>query len=89
MALAIREAGLSVPGDVSIIGFDGLAYTRHISPLLTTIRQDTEQIGEEAARLLLQQITNKGKDLPARSIKVPVRLLTGETVAPPNEPASR
>lgn len=86
---AIREAGLSVPGDVSIIGFDGLAYTRHISPLLTTIRQDTEQIGEEAARLLLQQITNKGKDLPARSIKVPVRLLTGETVAPPNEPASR
>ncbi|HHT08392.1 MAG: LacI family DNA-binding transcriptional regulator [Christensenellales bacterium] len=82
---AIREAGLRVPEDISVIGFDGLEYMAHISPRLTTVYQDVKRIGEAAAELLLKRIDNKEKDTPAKSIKVPVSLIEGETVVPPQK----
>ena len=53
---AVQEAGLSVPDDVSIIGFDDIAIAAFTSPKLTTIRQPKQQIGELAARLLIERI---------------------------------
>ena len=47
---------MSVPGDVSIAGYDGIRIARHIEPQLTTIRQDTQRMGREAANELIELI---------------------------------
>ncbi len=53
---AICESGLSVPGDVSVCGFDDTPIARHIHPALTTIRQPTREMGRLAACELLKTI---------------------------------
>lgn len=49
---AVREAGLNIPGDVSVMGFDGLSLGELTVPPLTTVAQDMRAMGWEAARML-------------------------------------
>ena len=78
---AARAAGLRVPEDLSIAGYDGIRYAQALSPRLTTIRQDAETMGRRAARSLIQQINHPGSaDLSP--ILVDVQLIEGETMAP-------
>ena len=51
---ALKEAGLSVPDDISIIGFDDIEIARYITPKLTTIRQDRDEIGKTPVDLLVE-----------------------------------
>jgi DNA-binding LacI/PurR family transcriptional regulator len=53
---ATRHLGLSVPNDVSVVGFDDLPLTRLTDPPLTTVHQPVRRKGEEAARMLLAAI---------------------------------
>ena len=53
---AIREAGLHVPEDVSVVGFDDIEGAAFHNPSLTTVRQPLRQMGEVAARTLLAKI---------------------------------
>jgi DNA-binding LacI/PurR family transcriptional regulator len=53
---AVRRAGLTVPGDFSIIGFDDSAFMQSTDPPLTTVRQPIEAIGKAAVSLLIAQI---------------------------------
>ncbi|WEK54324.1 MAG: LacI family DNA-binding transcriptional regulator [Candidatus Cohnella colombiensis] len=55
---AIREAGLAVPEDISVIGFDDIELASHVHPPLTTIRQNTDEMGRKAVELLDQLINN-------------------------------
>lgn len=55
---ALREAGLSCPGDVSIAGFDDLRLAKYAQPALTTIRQPMHEIGVKTVELLLDIIEN-------------------------------
>lgn len=57
---AIQERGLKVPEDISIAGYDGIRIGRHIFPQLTTLKQDTDQIGRKAAEILFELIENPG-----------------------------
>jgi DNA-binding LacI/PurR family transcriptional regulator len=50
---AIREAGLDVPGDISVIGFDDIPEAAHFWPPLTTVRQDFAELGRRCIALLL------------------------------------
>ena len=75
----LREAGIQVPGDISLIGFDGIRITQMISPRLTTYRQNTESISEEAIKLLTEAIEEPETHIP-RQITVQGRLVEGETV---------
>ncbi|WP_067842602.1 LacI family DNA-binding transcriptional regulator [Amphibacillus sediminis] len=75
----IKEAGLSVPGDISLIGFDDIAIAKHVDPPLTTIRQDKELIGRQAAIMLLNQIN--GDDSGMTKV-VPVQLIKRESCRP-------
>ena len=50
---AIVDRGLSVPGDVSLVGFDDTAFSQYSVPRITTIRQDAARLAERAAQLLL------------------------------------
>lgn len=49
----LQEAGIGVPQDISVIGFDGTEVARHTHPAITTVRSDPEQWGAAAARTLL------------------------------------
>jgi DNA-binding LacI/PurR family transcriptional regulator len=53
---AIRRAGFSVPGDVSVVGFDDSAFMNYTDPPLTTIRQPIESMARAAVTLLVNQI---------------------------------
>jgi DNA-binding LacI/PurR family transcriptional regulator len=61
---ALQEAGLHVPQDVSVIGFDDMPLASYFAPPLTTMRQDMLAIGVEAARLLIQGIEQPTKERP-------------------------
>jgi len=61
---AIREAGLNVPHDISIVGFDDLDVAPHSNPALTTVHQPVRAKGEEAARLLLRMIAHPDNERP-------------------------
>lgn len=56
------DRGLNVPGDISLIGFDDIDLSQVVRPKLTTIHQPINEIGREAARLLIDIIERKGKD---------------------------
>lgn len=53
---AIRQRGLQIPEDISVAGYDGIQAARQLEPRLTTVQQDTEQIGCLAARELISLI---------------------------------
>lgn len=53
---AIAEMGLRVPEDISVVGYDGIRISRHLSPKLTTLKQDTKSIGGKAGEKLISLI---------------------------------
>ena len=62
---ALSDRGRSVPRDVSIVGFDDVPEAEHLSPPLTTVRQDFEHIGRDMLSVLLGRINGDGSPLPA------------------------
>lgn len=81
---AAAELGLHVPEDLSLGGFDGTREGQLLHPRLTTISQDTEQMGREAAALLIDRIENSS--LPISHVDVPVSLIEGESIGPAPAP---
>ena len=53
---ACRELGLSIPGDISVVGFDDIPEAAHFFPPLTTVRQNFSEIGRRAVSLLLSEL---------------------------------
>lgn len=80
---AFRDAGLRVPEDISVIGFDDIQGAAYLTPRLTTIRQPLHRMGEIAAEQLLKRIMNGGKSV-ARQISVEPELLMRESTCEPN-----
>lgn len=83
---ALRDANLGVPEDVSVMGFDDIQVAAYHNPRLTTIRQPLRQMGETAARILVQRLQGF-KNYPGE-FAMPPELITRETTAPVN-PRSR
>ncbi len=78
---ALKSLGLKVPQDVSVAGFDGNDIGQVIRPKLTTVVQDTDEIGRLAAVSLIATIDDP-ENVENDPIIVPVKLLTGETTGP-------
>lgn len=78
---AIQDAELRVGSDVSVVGFDGHPILRMLGPQLTTIQQDTEAIGQSAARLMLRLLQKEEIPMAERVQRINVQLLEGNTVA--------
>jgi len=57
---AARTMGVSIPGDMSVVGIDNIPFGRFTSPALTTVDTQSERLGEEGMRLLLRQIDGQG-----------------------------
>ena len=77
---AIRELGLRMPEDISIVGYDGMDLAKVMSPRLTTWEQNTAELGRTAAALLIARIEHP-RTTPAEHIVISGRLLEGESVA--------
>jgi LacI family transcriptional regulator len=70
---ALREAGLSVPEDIALVGFDDMPYAATAAPPLTTVRQPIRRVGALASDTLLDIIDN-GLE-PVRRTVVPTELV--------------
>lgn len=70
---ALREAGLRVPDDVAVVGFDDLPMARHTEPPLTTVRQPMREMGRAAARMLLAGLA--GAPIPDEPLVLPTELI--------------
>ena len=75
----LQEAGLEVPRDLSVVGFDGTEMARHTHPPLTTVRSDPQEWGAAAARTLLT-LTTTGT---APDVELPpAQLVTARSTGP-------
>ncbi|MFD5160656.1 LacI family DNA-binding transcriptional regulator [Streptomyces hawaiiensis] len=79
---ALHEAGRSVPGDVSVVGYDDVPEAAHFLPPLTTVRTDFAEIGTRSLRLLLDRIDGPG-ERPRVDTLVPVDLVVRASSGPP------
>jgi DNA-binding LacI/PurR family transcriptional regulator len=77
---AIREAGLRVPDDVSVVGFDDIPLAAFFDPPLTTIRLPAYELGRAAGAALIDRI--HGREVNARTV-LPTELVIRSSTAPP------
>lgn len=77
--LAARERGLRIPEDVSVVGFDDLDFAHVLSPPLTTVGADAEQLGATAFETLAAGMA--GEEIAGKVL--PVELVVRESTAPP------
>ena len=77
---AFQEAGLRVPEDVSVVGFDDIKIAVHNNPTLTTVRQPLEKMGETAARFLLERLEDHRSWVP--EIVVEPELVVRDSTGP-------
>lgn len=82
---ALRREGISVPDQVSLVGYNDLPMVEHLTPALTTVRYPSLEIGEEAGRLILDLLAGKTPD----SICLPPRLIVRSSVVPPPANSTR
>lgn len=81
---AIQSAGLTVPRDISVMGFDDNRYAKITNPPLTTIAQPAREIGHKVMQRLLHEIEH-GRTRNAKPVIVPHQLLVRASTAPPRE----
>jgi LacI family transcriptional regulator len=74
---AAHAAGLRVPEDLSVIGFDNIPEAAEVAPRLTTIDQSIELMGYTAAEMLIELL--QGKSLASNLRKIPTRLIVRES----------
>ena len=79
---ALHASGRSVPGNVSVVGFDDLPETAFLLPPLTTIRHDFAEVGRRSIHLLLRQITDDVRNLTI-PLAISPRLVVRSSTAPP------
>jgi DNA-binding LacI/PurR family transcriptional regulator len=77
---AFTEAGLRVPEDVSVVGFDDVEGAAHYLPPLTTVRQDFAALGERCVELLLGQLAHE--QVPATALMAPELIVRASTSRP-------
>lgn len=78
---AARAAGLEVPRDLSVVGFDGLPATTWVTPSLTTVRQPLADVAGLATELLLQLV--RGQVVASRRVELATTLLVRESTCAP------
>lgn len=74
---AILDSGRTVPGDISVVGFDGTPVARYFNPVLTTLRQPAAQIAKTSVKRLLSCIE---RQRPARTVLLEAELVEGGSV---------
>jgi len=82
---AAAELGLSVPHDLSVVGFDDSVLSRVLLPKLTTIRQPTKELAEAGAKLLIDAVGQSG-EAAQQTLRLPYRFIERASTAGPPQP---
>ena len=78
---ALRARGVSVPGDLSIVGFDDIEHATIVTPTLTTVRQPLAEMGRTAVSLLIRLLERQRFE--TLRVELATRLVVRESTAPP------
>ncbi len=78
---AVRDCGLRIPADISVLGFDDIDQASHVYPPLTTVRQPMQEMGRLAVKMLLERI--KDPDRPVERVELPTTLIIRQSCQPP------
>lgn len=78
---AVRELGMRVPDDLSLVGYDDIPVTKWVSPRLTTVRQPLMRMAEEATKLVLQMAKAPLDSIPRMDLAT--SLVVRDSTAPP------
>nr|WP_205831167.1 LacI family DNA-binding transcriptional regulator [Microbispora sp. CL1-1] len=78
---AARRAGVRIPDDLSVVGFDDLSFTQWAGPPMTTVRQPLVQMGAAAARMVLA--LSEGERLEQHRVELATTLVVRDSTAPP------
>lgn len=81
---ALKDAGLSVPGDISVLGFDDILSAAYATPSLTTVRQPLFEMGKRGAEVLLERIANREAEYPSEITMAPELVIRESTGAARN-----
>ena len=76
--VAIREKGIAIPNDISVLGFDDVPSAKLVFPALTTVSQFQRNMGRKAAEILLNRI-NKNPQEKAINIEMPFELVVRDS----------
>ncbi|HEU5088450.1 MAG TPA: substrate-binding domain-containing protein, partial [Roseiflexaceae bacterium] len=82
---AIRNRGLRIPDDISIVGFDDIPQAASVYPPLTTVRQPLADMGRVATRMLLQLVDDL--NAPAEPVLLPTELIVRQSARHCDTPA--
>jgi DNA-binding LacI/PurR family transcriptional regulator len=80
---ALHERGRSIPGEISIVGFDDIPEAQYFTPPLTTVRQDFGEMGRSSLRLLLELMHSERAQPPAHLTIAPELVVRRSTAPPP------
>ncbi len=75
----IERHGLEIPGDISVVGHDGIYLSQVLRPKLTTLKQDTDALGRQAAAKLIEAVVSPKTFIPQQLI-VPTHIIEGGSV---------
>jgi DNA-binding LacI/PurR family transcriptional regulator len=81
---AIFDAGLAVPRDISVVGYDDTISSTYLNPPLTTVKFPVAEMGRRAGQIILELAQKEGS-LPAQTITLPVKLIVRASTAPPKK----
>ena len=81
---ALEERGLNCPADVSVTGFNDMPFMNRLSPPLTSLRIPHHEIGDQAAKLLLERIQNPESQVRTVN-QLPELVIRGSTAPPKNQ----
>lgn len=84
---AAARLGLSIPSDVSVVGYADLDFAAWMTPPLTTVRQHAREIGVRAAEMILDRLSGSAGDTPPRRERVGTTLIRRDSTAPPSPSA--
>jgi DNA-binding LacI/PurR family transcriptional regulator len=82
---AIRDAGLRIPDDVAMVGFDNVPLSAYTAPPLTTVDQPTTEQGRRAAQLLLERIDSE-EEVARREVSLDCHLIIRHSTSPATSP---
>jgi DNA-binding LacI/PurR family transcriptional regulator len=85
---ALKDAGLRVPADISVTGFDNIPLAPAIAPALTTMSHPTEEVGRLAAEFLIARLERPEEAIAPRNIVLQCNLIVRASTAPPARKAT-
>ena len=86
---AFLDAGMEVPQQISVVGFDDIHAAAFQNPSLTTVRQPLDYMGDMAAKILLERLSGNGSDFEELVTMQPELIVRSSTGPAPKRPKRR